>query len=250
RGIKVANVPAYGENTVAEYTFGLILALTRKIYSGFDQIRETGSFQLDGLRGSDLKDKTLGVIGTGRIGKNVIRIANGFLMKVLAHDSFPDQSAATTLGFRYDTLEAVLAESDIVTLHLPQTKDNFHLINEKQLNLLKKTAYLINTARGGLVDTAALVRALTSGQIAGAALDVLEEEGVTKDEISFLTTGGHPKETDLRAVLANHVLFDRPNVIVTPHNAFNTTEALSRIMKTTLENIRCFLEDRPQNIVA
>lgn len=249
RGIQVANVPAYGETTVAEYAFALILSLTRKVCDAFDRIRETGSFRLDGLRGQDLEGKTLGVVGVGRIGQKVIRIAKGFNLKVLAYDPYPQPEKATELGFDYVSLETLLGESDIITLHSPQTTDNLHLINEEKFRLMKKRPYLINTARGGLVDTVALIRALKEGLITGAGIDVLEEEGITKDELSFLTDKGHPKEADLKAVLANHVLIDLPNVIITPHNAFNTTEALERIMATTTQNIRNFLEGKPSNLV-
>jgi len=249
RGIVVSNVPSYGENTVAEYAFALILTLSRKVYDSYDRIRETGSFNLDGLRGFDLKGKTLGVVGTGRIGKNVIRIAKGFEMEVIAYDPYPDNEAAETLGFRYVLLEELLAQSKIVSLHVPLLPETTHLINDKSLELMASDAYLVNTARGGIVDTQALVRAIKTGQLAGAALDVLEEEGTVKDELSFLTSEAPAKNPDLKTVLANHVLIDLPNVIVTPHNAFNTKEALERIMDTTVDNIKNYIAGQPTAVV-
>ncbi|HZX49826.1 MAG TPA: hydroxyacid dehydrogenase [Candidatus Paceibacterota bacterium] len=248
RGIQVANVPKYGENTVAEYTFGLILALVRKIYHSYDQIRETGSFDLQGMRGMDLKGKTLGVIGTGSIGQNVARIARGFEMQVIACDKYPNQQAAKEVGFDYCEPERAIRESDILTLHVPYTKETHHLINKDNIFTMKKGAYLINTSRGQVIETEALVKALHEGHLGGAALDVFEEEGVIKDELEFLLQGSSEKP-DLKTVLANHVLVDMPNVIVTPHNAFNTWEALQRILDTTIQNMRGFQEGKPVNLV-
>jgi D-lactate dehydrogenase len=246
--IPVMNVPGYGDATVAEYAFGLLLALTRKIYQAADQIKETGSFSLEGLRGMDLEGKTIGIIGTGRIGKHAIRIAQGFSMQVLAHDLFPDLGYAKEKGFSYVSLDELLKSSDVISLHAPLTETTTHLINAENIGKIKKGAYLINTARGGLVDTDALTTALQHGILAGAALDVLEEEGETKDELLFAK--GHPKAEELKVILENHALMQMPNVLVTPHNAFNTQEALERILHTTIENIKNFESGSPQNIVS
>ncbi len=248
-GIVVSNVPSYGDETVAEYTFGLILVLARKIADAYDRLREQGKFSIKGLRGFELNGKSLGVIGTGRIGKNVIRIANGFEMKVVAYDLYPDKAYAKKMGFKYVSLEKLLSVSDIVTLHVPLTEKTKHLINEKALQLMKSTAYLINTARGGCVDTKALVKALQNKVIAGAALDVLEEEGALQDELGFLSKIDTKGEA-LSTLLANHVFIDLPNVIVTPHNAFNTKEALQRILDGTIENIVAFVQKKPINVVS
>ena len=247
RNITVSNVPFYGEHTVAEYSFGLILALSRKICEANDRVRDTGSFDLEGLQGFDLRDKTLGVIGGGSIGQNVVEIANGFKMNVLVCDVKPDEKLAEKLNFKYDEFENVLTKSDIVTLHVPYLKATHHLINAENIAKMKKGAYLINTSRGAVVETEALVGALKSGHLAGAGLDVLEEEGIMRDEFSFITKVDS-KEHDLKAVLAGHVLIDMPNVIVTPHNAFNTKEALSRILNTTLDNIKSFIDGKPINL--
>ncbi|MDP2705057.1 MAG: NAD(P)-dependent oxidoreductase [Patescibacteria group bacterium] len=240
RGITVAYVPAYGEETVAEYTFALLLSLTRKIYESYDRVREEGSFALTGLRGVDLNKKTIGVIGTGKIGKNVIQIAKGFDMNVIAYDPYPSEDSAKKFGFSYKSFEDVLKESDVITIHVPYMESTHHLLNGKAFSLMKKGTYLINTSRGGIIETTALVDALNKGIIAGAGLDVLEEEGAIKDELHLLTEG-HYKEHDLKTVLADHVLIDMPNVIVTPHNAFNTNEALRRITDTTIQNVNNFM---------
>jgi len=247
RGIAVASVPSYGEDTVAEYTFGLILALTRKIYQSVDQVRETGSFSKEGLRGIDLKGKTLGVIGTGKIGRNVIQIAKGFEVNILACDVRADEQYAKQMGFRYCGQDELLQKSDIVTLHVPYIKATHHLINAKNITSMKRGSYLINTSRGGIVETEVLIRALKDGHLAGAALDVLEEESAIEDELELFLEG-RAEEHNLKTVLANHVLIDMPNVIVTPHNAFNTWGALQRILDTTIDNLAAFHRGSPQNL--
>ncbi len=247
RSIVVSTVPSYGENTVAEQAFGLLLSISRKIYQGYDQIRETGSFSFEALQGFDLKGKTIGVVGTGRIGWHSIKIAKGFDMNVIAYDPHPNEKLATDLGFVYKSFEDVLRESDVVTLHVPYMKETHHLINTQTLGLMKKSAVIINTSRGPVIDTEALVLALKAGQLGGAGLDVLEEEGVIKDELDFIAHG-HPEEHNLKTILANHILFDMPNVIITPHNAFNTREALERILDTTVENIKAYLAGAPINL--
>lgn len=248
RGITVSYVPTYGENTVAEYAFGLILALSRKICEAKERVKLEGSFRLDGLRGFDLMGKTLGVVGTGHIGVHIVRIAKGFGMNVIASDAFPNAALATQLGFEYKPLADVLAQSDIVTLHVPYLPSTHHLINAENIGLMKPDAYLINTSRGAVVDTGALVAALKNGKLGGAGLDVLEEEGIIKDELNCLVaneTQGH----DLKIVLEDHVLIDMPNVIITPHNAFNTKEGFIRILDTTVNNIVGFVNSAPVNLV-
>ena len=249
RGIVVANVPFYGENTVAEFAFALLLALSRRIIDADERVRESGVFSPTGLRGFDLAGKTLGVIGTGHIGAHVIRMAQGFGMKVIGFDAFPNADLSHTLGFSYAPLSEVLATSDILTLHVPYNEHTHHLINRENIAGIKKGAYLINTARGAVVETQALVEALKSGTLAGAGLDVLEEEGFLADEAALLTSP-HPHEEELKTVLADHYLINHPRVIVTPHLAFNTTEAVERILTTTIENIRSFAAGTPTNTVS
>ncbi len=247
RGIMVVYVPGYGDNTVAEYAFGLILNLSRKIHSSLCQVKETGTFSLGVLRGVDLKGKTLGVIGTGRIGREVIVIGKGFGMNIVAHDPYPDAAFAQSAGVSYMKLDDLLGASDFITIHCPLLESTRHLINSGNVEKIKRGAYLVNTARGSIVETEALVRGLEDGILGGVGLDVLEEEGETKDELEFLLAG-HPKEEDLRTILENHVLMKMPNVLITPHNAFNSQEALQRILATTIGNIKGFLAGVPVNI--
>lgn len=246
RGISVSYVPGYGDNTVAEFAFGLLLALTRKIYAGIDQIKETGLFSQEGLRGMDVRGKTIGVVGTGRIGKEAIKIAHGFGMNVIAYDPFPDENYARENKFAYVDFQTLLSASDVITLHCPLTKETHHLINIENISRMKRGVFLVNTARGGIIETAALIQGLEKKILAGVALDVLEEEGETKDEIEFLTQG-HPNTEELKTVLENHVLMDMPNVLITPHIAFNSKEALERILMITLENIDSFIAGMQKN---
>lgn len=248
RGILVSSVPAYGEYTVAEYTFALILTLSRKIYDAYDRIRETGKFSQEGLRGFDLRGKTLGVVGCGKIGRHVVAIARRFEMNVLIFDPSSDSVFAAEQGARVVNFEELLAKSDIVTLHVPYMESTHHLMNERTIAGMKRGAYLINTSRGGIVETEALVKALKDGKLGGAGLDVLEEEGAIRDELDILINN-KTEAYDLKTVLANHILIDMPNVVITPHNAFNTTEALQRILDATIANIKGFLSGSPLNLV-
>lgn len=239
KGIQVANVPTYGENTVAEHVFALLLTLSHHIYEAYDRLREEGVYSFEGLEGFDLKGKTMGVIGTGNIGRHAIKIAKGFEMKVIAFNKEPKPELAAELGFEYkNTLDELLSESDIVSLHVPYLPETHHLINKDNILKMKKGAILINTSRGGIVETDALVKALKSGHLGGAGLDVFEEEGAIKDEMGYLLKG--EEKTDLKVLLENHLLIDMPNVIVTPHSAFNTREAKERILNTTVKNIKTF----------
>jgi D-lactate dehydrogenase len=247
RGITVCNVPSYGENTVAEHTFALILALSRKVHEAFVRVR-AGNFSLDGLRGFDLKDKTIGVVGAGHIGLHVIRIARGFGMKVLAFDVRRDNFLAEVLGFEYADLDSLLGRSDIITLHAPYNKHTHHLINPGNVGKIKRGAVLINTSRGGLVDTEALLKALDDGILAGAGLDVLEGEEAVLEESALLGDEVNPEK--LRMAIKNHVILKKPNVVFTPHNAFNSQEALERILQTTAENIASYVAGNPRNVVS
>ncbi len=245
RGITVSNVPFYGENTVAEHTFALILALSRRLMASVERTRR-GNFSLEGLRGFDLKGKTIGVVGTGHIGMHVLRMAKGFEMKLLAYDLRKDSKAAKALGFRYVNLDTLLKDSDIVTLHCPYNQHTHHMINGSNICKMKKGSCLINTARGGLVETEALLNAITTGRLAGAGIDVLEEEAAIKEEKQLLS---HRFSANLKTALENHILLDQENVIITPHNAFNSEEALSRILETTMENLNSYFRKKPVNVV-
>jgi D-lactate dehydrogenase len=244
RGVEVVYVPSYGENTVAEFAFALLLSLSRKIPEAHEQVTKTGSFAQGNLRGFDLKGKTIGIVGTGRIGMHVTKMAEAFQMNVLAYDPFPK----TDSGIKYVSLDELLASSDIISLHAPLTEQTKHLINLENISKIKKGVYLINTARGSLVETAALVKALEDGIIAGAALDVLEEEGDMADEDKLLENP-HPKLDELQNVLRNHYLIDHPAVLITPHIAYNSEEAVQRIVDTTIDNILAFSKGEVKNRV-
>jgi len=247
RNVAVANVPTYGENTVAEHTFALMLALSRKIHQSYVRVTR-GDFSLDGLTGFDLKEKTLGVVGAGKIGLHVIKIGRGFGMRVLAYDTFRNSFLRELLGFEYVEMDELLAASDIVTLHMPYSAAAHHFMDRDKFRKMKRGALFINTARGRLVDTEALLEALESGQVGGAGLDVVEGEELIQEEEQLLDTKTQTLEK-LQAVVRTHVLFRRENVIFTPHNAFNSREALERILDTTIENIRGFADERPTNLV-
>lgn len=247
KNILISNVPTYGENTVAEHTFALILTLSRKICHSWRRTKR-GNFSLKDLRGFDLKGKTLGVVGTGNIGKHVIRIAKGFEMDIIAFDIKKDRKFAKKIGFKYVSLDYLFKNSDIITLHVPYNKSTHHLINLKNLKLFKKGSYLINTARGKICDTTALLRGLEKGTFAGLGMDVLEGECLISEEKELLSSFFR-KKCDLRTVLENHILINQPNVIITPHNAFNSKEALMRILDTTIENIKQFAKNKPTNLV-
>ena len=247
RNIQVSNVPAYGENTVAEHTFALILSLSRNVHKAYVRTVK-GDFSLSGLQGFDLKGKTIGVVGAGRIGMHVIKMAKGFGMDVLAYDTRKDPFLSEVLDFRYVPLPELLRKSDIVSLHLPDNPTTHHLMSRERFRLMKRGALLINTARGGLVDTDALVWALDEGIVGGSGLDVLEGEELVKEERQLLERD-FSKERLITA-LKNHILLHRENVVITPHIAFDSREALQRILDTTVANIVGFLHEAPINLVA
>ncbi|WP_323121763.1 2-hydroxyacid dehydrogenase [Burkholderia alba] len=238
-GLAVVRVPAYSPHAVAEHAVALILALNRRLPRAVARTRE-GDFSLNGLLGFDLHGKTVGVIGTGIIGSVFARIMTGFGMRVLAHSPPPHDDTLIALGARYVPLDALLADADIVSLHCPLLPATHHLINERTLARMKRGAMLINTGRGGLVDTHALIGALKSGQLGHLGLDVYEEES----GLFFEDHSDHPLQDD---VLARLLTF--PNVIVTSHQAFFTREALAEIAQTTLANIRAWHDGAPCNRV-
>lgn len=250
RNISVSNVPTYGEHTVAEYTFGLILLLSRKLIGAINASHTDGT-DPKSIQGFDLHGKTLGVIGTGRIGHSVIKIARGFGMSVIAYDPMPDEKLARELGFDYAEAEVVAAKADIVTVHAKYTTDNRYFINDDFIKKMKHGAYLVNTARGELVDTQALVLALEQEHLAGAALDVLEGEELlsSREEIALLRADKLDPKL-LKIGMEIDVLTKMPQVIITHHNAYNTVEAVGRIRQTALDNIEAFLAGQPQNLVS
>ena len=246
RGIQVSNVPHYGENTVAEHTFALILALSRKVHQAVLRTQRH-NFSVTGLRGFDLRDRTLGVLGAGSIGLHVIRIARGFGMRVLAYDTRPHPLLADVLGFEYVPLERLFRESDILSLHVPFLPATRHLVNRERLATMKRGSLLINTARGEVVDTEALLWALDDGILAGAGLDVLEGEAAMREETAQLADSS---QDQLRLAVRNFNLLGRENVVITPHVAFYSQEAENRILDTTVENVRGFLAGESRNLVS
>jgi D-lactate dehydrogenase len=245
-GITVCNVPSYGENTVAEHTFALILSISRRLCMTCPRFEH--NFSIEGLIGFDLKGKTIGVIGAGQIGLHVIRIAKGFGMNVLAYDAHQNQLLSEVLGFKYTSLDDLLARSDIITLHVPYNKYTHHLMNRDKFKLVKKGAILINTARGGIVDTEALIEALEQKMLSGAGLDVIEGEELIKEEKQLLYD---PKNLEVLASLVkDHILLSKDNVVFTPHIAFYSKEAMERILETTVENVVVFVSGNPQNVVS
>ncbi len=254
RNISVACVSGYGENTVAEHTFALILALSRRLRES-TEAAFAGRFVHEKFRGMDLRGRTLGVIGAGRVGMHVIRIASAFGLRVLAFDEKPQSLFTEILEFRYTSLETLLRESDVITLHVPLNEHTYHLINRDALRLCKQGLLLINTARGGLVDSDALLEALDEGRVGGAGLDVLEEESVFRGGVTaqlgaqiadrVRAFGGERDRISMPPVrmkeisrfLSSSALLRRPQVVFTPHNAYNSDEARAFINRFTAENI-------------
>lgn len=246
RKISVSNVPHYGENTVAEHTFGLILSISRKIPVAVERTKKD-DFSLEGLEGFDLRGKTLGVIGPGSIGQRVIKIAKGFEMEVIAFAKTKDFKLSRELGFKYVDFDNLLRNSDIITIHVPLLPSTRGMINMSNIKKIKKGCFIINAARGEIIDTTALLYGLEKKIISGAALDVLEGEEDIKDEMQMFSEEFNKE--DMKIFMENHRLLKEKNVIVTPHMAFFTREAIHRILDTTIENILSFKKGRIVNRV-
>jgi D-lactate dehydrogenase len=229
-GIRVARVPEYSPHAVAEHAVALILSLDRKIHRAHARVRE-GNFSLEGLVGFDLHGKTVGVVGTGRIGAVFAKIMLGFGCRVLAYDRAQNEELAGLPGLRYVELPELLRESQIISLHVPLTPSTRHLIDGHAIDRMRPGVMIINTGRGALIDTQALVRGLKSGRIGSAGLDVYEEE----EGVFFEDLSNQVLQDD---TLARLLTF--PNVLMTSHQAFLTTEALSNIARTTLKNVTDF----------
>lgn len=236
-GISVVRVPAYSPHAVAEHAAGMILTLNRNLHRASNRTRD-GDFSLNGLLGFDLNGKTVGIIGTGVIGRVFGKIMAGFGMQLIAHDPGIPSPELTALGARYLPLDTLLAEADIVSLHCPLLPSTYHLINAQALARMKRGAMLINTGRGGLVESLALIGALKSGQLGHLGLDVYEEEG----GLFFEDHSNNLLQDDILARLLSF-----PNVLVTSHQAFFTREALMEIATTTLENVTAWFNGTPRN---
>lgn len=258
RGVVLAHVPDYGAATVAEHTFALILGVARRLRHCLESGRR-GRGASEQLRGMELRGKTLGVIGTGRVGLHVIRIAQGFGMQVVGYDMHPNLPMADTMGFPYVTLDRLLRVADIITLHVPLTPRTRQMLNAARLAKCKRGVILINTARGALIDANALMKALESGHVGGVGLDVLEDDrAFNKDSAKVIgasivqkihamsTPGGDPgrreeRLRELEGIMLNRRLLGHPQVFSTPHVGFNSVEAIERINLGTVENIRDFI---------
>jgi D-lactate dehydrogenase len=228
-GLPIVRVPEYSPYAVAEHAVALVLALNRKIHRAYARVREW-NFSLDGLVGFDLHGKTVGVVGTGRIGQAAARIFAGFGCHILGYDQRPNATLQAE-GVRYVDLPTIYRESDIISLHVPLTPDTHHMIDARALAIMKQGVLLVNTGRGALIDSRALISALKTGHIGAAGLDVYEEE----EGVFFRDLSNRVLQDD---VLARLLTF--PNVLITSHQAFLTREALAAIARTTLENVRAF----------
>lgn len=226
-GLAVTRVPAYSPHAVAEHAVALLLTLNRKIHRAYNRVREL-NFSLSGLVGFDLHGKTVGIVGSGRIGRTTAQIFRGFGCRVLASDSVPDIDWASAHGVGYVAQDELLASSDVISLHVPLTPETHHLVNAATLRRMRQGAYLINTSRGKLVDTTALIQALKSGHLGGVALDVYEEE----EGLFFEDLSGEVLQDD---ELSRLLTF--PNVLITAHQGFLTHEALSEIARVTVQNL-------------
>lgn len=234
--VHIVRVPKYSPYAVAEHTVALILALNRKLHKAYVRTREL-NFEIDGLLGFDLYKKTAGIIGTGNIGRIVAKIlSQGFEMNVLLYDKNPDYDWAASIDAKYVSLEEIYKSSDLISLHCPLTRDTYHILNENSFKMMKDGVMIINTSRGGLIDTKALIDALKNSKVGYAGLDVYEEE----EEVFFEDFSSKLLTDD---ILARLLTF--PNVIITSHQAFFTKEALENIAKTTIKNIVDFFENKP-----
>lgn len=230
-GIGVVRVPAYSPYAVAEHTLGLILALNRKLHRAYTRVRDS-NFALDGLLGFDIHGKTVGVIGTGKIGQIFINLVKGFECKILAYDKFPNKKVEEA-GAKYVDLQDLYFQSDIISLHCPLTYETYHIINDYAIRAMKKGVMIINTSRGPLIDTAAIIDGLKSGKVGYLGLDVYEEE----EALFFEDLSGTVIQDDQFVRLQTF-----PNVFITAHQAFFTKEAIHNISHTTFQNIHEFIE--------
>lgn len=230
KGLTVVRVPAYSPHAVAEHTLALLLALNRKIYRAYIRTKDF-NFNINGLCGVDLYGKTAGIIGMGKIGRTFADICHGLGMKILANDAFPQKDSK----YSYVSLEEIFKNSDVISLHCPLTEDTHHIIDANSFKIMEKKPFIINTSRGALVDSEALLNALNHGEIKGAALDVYEEEA----NVFYEDMSEKIIKDDTLALLMS-----RPNVLITSHQAFLTEEALESIARVTIDNLNAFFEGR------
>jgi D-lactate dehydrogenase len=264
RGVNICHVPHYADESVAEHTFALLLSLTRRLRELMIHAKDAG-FSYAAVRSVELSGKTLGVIGMGHVGQRVADLARAFGMKVVAHDIERPPELAQQLSFEWVSLDELLARSDIISLHATLSAETYHVINRESLGKTKRGVIIINTARGALIETAALRDALESGHVGGAGLDVLQDERVLRqsvpdiiasDIIRHLRSDALAQEAhdadrirELRELVLGDALLARPNVVFTPHVAFNSEEAVARLREVTAENLKAYLAGSPRNFV-
>jgi D-lactate dehydrogenase len=263
-GVSVANVSQYGDTTVAEHTFALILAISRRLRELILKPKNS-RFSYEETRAFDLAGKTLGIVGMGRIGQRVAALAEAFHMTVVASDVRESAGVEQALHFKFVPHEELFARSHIITLHAPLTPESYHIINRENLALCRRGVIIINTARGALVDTAALVEALDSGQVGGVGLDVLQDERVLRESAAHIIAGDIVKHLrsdalaheardadrlrEMQDLMLSDSVLSRRNVFFTPHVAFNSVEAVARLRAVTVENITSFIAGHPANLV-
>lgn len=247
-GITVCYAPTYATCAVAEFTIALMLMLTRRLAEAYDRCRQ-GNFSPTGLMGIDIYGKTLGIIGAGNIGSQVAVLAHGLGMRVIAYDVHKNQERAQQCGFTFTSIEQVLAESDVVSLHVAYSSSTHHLIGDEHLPLFKKGAFFINTARGEVVKTEMLVRALNKNILAGVALDVLEEEWWLMHQQQAMRDENLPVDV-LRRLVAINMLLRHPRAIITPHLAFSSAESSQRCLMVVMDAIRALLANKiPEHVL-
>ncbi len=239
-GVRAFNTPHYGDYTISEFTFGILLTAVRKIRQSSNALKE-GNVNLSNFVGLELYSKTIGIIGLGGIGQKVAKIAEGFSMNIICHDIHPEGN------YNFVSLDELCEKSDIITLHAPLTENNHHLLDDKMFEKMKKGVVIVNTARGEIIDTQALLRSIESGKVAFCALDVLECE-------TLLMNPGNScedcvEEACLKKFFLNKKLLTHPNVLVTPHSAYDTKEAIRRILEITIANISAAKSGKFQNMV-
>ena len=245
--IKVLNSKGYGNRTVAEFTFGLIFDVSRYISDSYIDLVDEKNKKKN-YTGTEIIGKTIGIIGLGAIGSEVAKIAHNLGMKVLGYDIIENDELKKFFEVKYVGLDRLLSESDYISIHSPLTKENYHLIDENKFALMKENAIIINTARGEIIDTKAMYKALSFGTIKGAGLDVLECEEVTNDA-NFKFDMDYLDKEEIKQILLNHEITKLDNVVVTPHIAYDTKEAKERIRKITADNIKSYFEGNIKNNV-
>lgn len=246
--IQVSNVSKYGENTVAEFTFALLLTISRKIIKSVDKVKK-GDFDFTNLQGFDLQDKTIGLIGFGNIGQKFAQMCRGFEMNIIAYDAFANklQDKAEELDVTFVSLDEIYTNSDIISLHVPLLPQTQHIINKESISKMKEGVIILNTSRGELMDTQAVLNGLNSKKIGFVGLDVIEGECMMREEEEFITQSTNKDISksleSMQILIKDHLLINHENAYITPHNAFNTKDAIKKILNSTIEQIKEFNEN-------